>query len=503
MPLAGYVKRRCELAQRLAAVYGAADRRGGPVLNARIRPTLACIVAAACVLAASSTSAGDDAVPTKTAAPTNAAAPAKPQRPPHRAVPDYEGREPEGTTAVDVVAWIPRAILFPVRIVVDYGVRRPLGWLVTKAEHSHGFRKFLRRMFREVENANPLIFPVALVDFGFKSSVGIRIVFRRGYLIPHSDVTLRAGTGGIDWYRAEVETKTKRGALRGRTFVGANKRPDYVFYGIGGDTPDSARARYTARKLIGSVSVGGALEGIGEATLMSAITNTTFDESTYDDDPSIEDQVAAGRIAGLPTGYPDGYSTARVGGKITLDTRFEGRRARSGARLDAMVERVVSLDDMGGAWTRVELMLGAGMLLDPVAERKLDVRLGVQFVESDGNRSDVPFLELATLTGTEWLRGTPAGRVFDVSAAAMIVDYHWPIAAWLDAHGHLGAGNVFGRGLGGFSLGALRGSIGGALTIAGLTDRQLGASVAFGTEPLGDGVDVTSVRFLLEYSSDY
>ncbi|HEY5950148.1 MAG TPA: hypothetical protein VIV40_31850, partial [Kofleriaceae bacterium] len=89
------------------------------------------------------------------------------------------------------------------------------------------------------------------------------------------------------------------------------------------------------------------------------------------------------------------------------------------------------------------------------------------------------------------------------SAAAFLVEYDWPIAAWLDAHAHVGAGNVFDDHFSGFSLGRLRGSFGGALTIAGLNERQLGVSLAFGTEPLGGGFDVTSYRLILEYSSDY
>ena len=37
--------------------------------------------------------------------------------------------------------------------------------------------------------------------------------------------------------------------------VGANDRPDYVFYGIGRDTPDHARARYEARLADGRLEI--------------------------------------------------------------------------------------------------------------------------------------------------------------------------------------------------------------------------------------------------------
>jgi hypothetical protein len=422
--------------------------------------------------------------------------------PPRRPVPDYDGRESAPATAGDVLLWVPRVVLFPVRIVIDYGVRRPFGFVVQKGEHSKRVRRALSYLFRHVENANPLIFPVALVDFGFQPSVGARVLFRRGMLIPKSDVTLRLGTGGFDWWRADVGVKTKLSALRLTADIGANDRPDYVFYGIGRDTPAEARARYAARKLFARGSVGGHIEDIGDGLVTFGVTDTELSSSTFGDNLSIEDQVAAGRIPVLPPGYEDDVRTARVGARITLDTRVDGRRARSGARFDAAVEHVDDLDRKTG-WTRVELMLGAGLLLDPVAERKLDVRIGVELAEPDHDDEMIPFYELATIAGGTWLRGLPPGRIYGDSAAALLVDYQWPIAAWLDAHAHVGAGNVFDDELKGFSLGRLRGSFGGALTIAGLSDRQIGGSLYFGTEPLGGGFDVSSYRLILEYSGDY
>jgi hypothetical protein len=438
--------------------------------------------------------------PAETKPPEAKAPPVK--RPPDRAVPDYDGRGGEPTTALDVVLWIPRIVLFPVRLVVDYGVRRPIGFVVRKAEHSKSFRKFVANLFREVENANPLIYPVVLVDFGFKPSVGVRAIWRRGYLVPKSDVTLRAGTGGTDYWRADLGIKSKIEALRTTAIVGANDRPDYVFYGIGRDTPPEAKARYASRRLFARGSVGGHVQGIGDALLTFGIGDNELTSSTYSGDPSIEEQVAAGRIAALPIGYESDYKTARIGTRITLDSRFDGKRARSGVRFDGAVERVLDLTE-DTQWTRVELMLGAGLLLDPVHERKLDVRLGFELVEPDDDSTQIPFLELATISGAPWLRGLPAGRLYGSTAAAFLVDYHWPLAAWLDAHAHLGAGNVFDSELSGFALRHLRGSFGGALTIAGLTERQIGVSLHFGTEPLGDGFDVSSTRIVLEYSSDY
>jgi hypothetical protein len=170
--------------------------------------------------------------------------------------------------------------------------------------------------------------------------------------------------------------------------------------------------------------------------------------------------------------------------------------------LDVGVDRVYNTTTEV-AWTKLEFVLGGSVLLDPVAERKLDVRLGVELIEPDHDMDVIPFPELPTIAGGNWLRGLSPGRIYGESAAAFLLDYNWPLAAWLDAHANLGAGNVFDDQLDGFSLGRLRGSFGGSLTIAGLSERQIGASLHFGTEPFSEGFDVTNYRLILEYSGDY
>lgn len=492
----------------------------GLVLAAAPRPAAAQAGRAAQAKAAADAKAKADADAAKAAADAKAKAdgtakpkaddddgPRKPPSIPRRRAPDYAGRPAPPATLGERLAWIPRVALFPLRVVVDYVIRRPLGWLVTKAEHSKGFRKFVRYIFREVKEANPLIYPVALVDFGFKSSVGIRALWRDGGLVPYSTVGIKlgtgVGTGAADWWRADATIKSTFGPIFVTGAVGANRRPDYVFYGVGSDTPPEAKARYGARRIAARASIGGHFPGIGELEVWGGVTDMSFRTSTFGGNPSIEQQVIDGLIDELPAGYVDGFETARFGAEITLDTRTDGRRARSGARLDASIERVIDRDDTSRTWTRLELIVGSGLLLDPVAERKLDIKLGLQFIEHDAD-VDVPFVELAQLTGSRWLRGMPTGRLYGDSAAAFLLDYHWPVAAWLDAHAHLGVGNVFDRGLRGFSLGALRGSAGGALTIAGLSEeRQVGVSAAYGTEPLGDGLDFSSYRVIVEYAGDY
>ena len=44
-------------------------------------------------------------------------------------------------------------------------------------------------------------------------------------------------------------------------------------------------------------------KGIGDALLSFAVADNELSSSTYSGDPSIEEQVAAGRIAAPPVGY--------------------------------------------------------------------------------------------------------------------------------------------------------------------------------------------------------
>src|SRR5882672_4084403 len=54
-----------------------------------------------------------------------------------RELPDYDGRGGQPTTPGKVLLWVPRIAFFPFYLVSEYVVRRPLGWLITSAEHAN------------------------------------------------------------------------------------------------------------------------------------------------------------------------------------------------------------------------------------------------------------------------------------------------------------------------------------------------------------------------------
>jgi outer membrane protein assembly factor BamA len=387
-----------------------------------------------------------------------------------------------------------------VRVVVDYGVRWPIGYLVRTVEHSRSARAAFRYVFLQPPAPTMSIFPIAFYDFGFQSSIGVRMVWGNGFLTPGSKVSIKLGTGGRDWWRADmgVSVAAPYGLRVGADF-GIRNRPDQQFFGLGSRTPQRALARYSHSRAAVSVNAGWPQLHAFVASVASAASTSHFS-----DDPSIEDRVASGRIAELPPGYRQILATRRAGVRLALDSRWNrpaDAPPASGVRLDAMLERV--RDGEIGSWTHVDATIGAALVLDPVGEYKLDLRARVELIESERDVA-VPFLELAGVGGSRDLRGFASGRGRDRSAAALTLDYQWPLAAWLDATAYVGVGNVFGERLSGFHAGALRASFGLGLGLAGLDDdRQIELWAATGTPPLDEDFEATSFRLVLGYSHDY
>jgi hypothetical protein len=430
-------------------------------------------------------------------------------QPARRAVPDYDGRDDAPTTTSDVARAVVRVVLFPIRIVVDYGIRWPFGKAITAAEHSRGVRSAIRYLFLLPPTPTPSVFPIAFYDFGFQSSLGLRFLWTRGFLTRGSKFSLKLGSGGADWWRADTNLRVVApAAMRGfyaGIDAGLRRRPDQQFFGLGSRTPQSAAARYMQARTAVTGSVGWP-----QLAVVAGWTATFAGESHFNGGLSIDDQVAAGQIGGEPAGYREVVVSQRLGARLALDTRGtrpdtqERDRTSSGARIDAVFEHV--RDREIGEWLHLDATLGGALRLDTVREHKLDLRMRVELVEPTATTAagDIPFVELASIGGSRDLRGFASGRGRDLSAAAFMLDYQWPLAAWLDATLYLAAGNVFGRNLSGFSAGALRGSAGMGLALAGLSaDRQLEAWAAVGTEPFDEGGGVNSFRLVLGYSHDY
>ena len=417
--------------------------------------------------------------------------------PPKRAMPVYDGRAEAPVTAADIARGVGRVVLYPIYLVVNYGVRWPVGKLVQFFESSKGVRKVVQTLFLGPPTPTLAIFPIAFYDFGFKSSIGVRMLWNNGFATPGSAYSLKLGFGGKDFWRGDGQF---RFALPAQLFVQldlqAKHRPDQVFYGVGSRTPEAAKSRFQQGRF--------AVEGsFGFKQLMAFVGTSlqTTGPSTFGTDPSIDQAVDEGLITELPAGYKELLVTNRAGARIHLDSRHHRLPYNSGARFDATVERASA--EHHGAWWHVDATLGGALRLDRVGEYSLDLRVRLELIEAPQD-VDVPFLELASVGGSRDLRGFVGGRGRDKSAVAVTLDYQWPLAAWLDATMYVGAGNVFGEQFSGLYAGKLRGSFGLGIALAGISDeRQIELWSAVGTDPFDEGFTINSFRLVLAYAHDY
>jgi len=151
-----------------------------------------------------------------------------------RATPDYRGQKPPPTTTGDVLIWGPRVILFPAFLVTEYVVRAPVGGLATVAEKDN-WGPSLFNFFAFGPDHKLGIFPVFLINFGFRPSVGAHF-FWDDALAAGNNFTTDVGYGGSNWITVGLGdryhfSKDSSLAVEARW----DRRPDNLFYGIGSD----------------------------------------------------------------------------------------------------------------------------------------------------------------------------------------------------------------------------------------------------------------------------
>ena len=201
----------------------------------------------------------DASAPAASAAQPAASASASPppesesERPPKRPVPDYRGQEPPPPTAGEVLIWVPRVVLLPAYLVTEYVVRWPIGAVATAAEQGN-WGPAVFNFFAFGPDHKGGIFPVFLINFGFRPSIGLHF-FWEDTFVTGNKVTADLAWGGSDWITIGLGdrfrfTKESSIALEGHW----NRRPDNLFYGIGSLTTDEFKSRYGTDNVGGSLS---------------------------------------------------------------------------------------------------------------------------------------------------------------------------------------------------------------------------------------------------------
>jgi hypothetical protein len=413
---------------------------------------------------------------------------------PKRQLPDYDNRGKPPTTFGDVAIWVPRVILSPVYLVTEYGIRWPLGQLITAAERSN-VPALLYNFFFFGPDHSAGIAPVAFVDFGFRPSVGLYAFWDNAFA-QGNDLRFHGTTGGNNWFAGVL---TDRMLFHDKdslslTLTGI-RRPDQTYFGVGPDTLQSQISRYGEGYLGAEAATDFPLWRTSRIETSLGVHSVNFHPGHYDEDPSIEREVATGAYP-LPDGFTEGYTaqTSRV--YLALDNRLPNPAPGSGFRFEVEAEQGTDIRRSPSAsWLKYSATAGGFLDLNG-RNRVLSLSLATLFVDSLNHRP-IPFTELVTLGGYGPMRGFYPGRLRDRSAAVLTAKYRWPIWVWLDGSLQAATGNVFGEHLEQLETSRFRFSAAIGVESVGSRDGSFELLAGIGTETFGHGGQVDSARVLV------
>jgi hypothetical protein len=414
-------------------------------------------------------------------------------------VPNYDGRGGAPKTPAQKALWVPRVLLFPAYVVSEYLVRRPLEAGIGYAERA-GWPAAISHFLSLNEVRSAGVVPFALIDFGFQPSVGLYAYWDDAGFKGHQ-LRLRGSTWGKSWLSG---TATERFILSDQLELSLTgtltRRPDYAFYGIGPDVRESNKVRYAGDTAYARLQSELYFGGRSLLQTTAGYRGASYGHTDWDDgdrassefQPSLDDAVASGELP-EPPGFRDGFRAPFAGARLVLDSRGESAM-KNGVRLDASVEQSVDLaNSPASGWLRYGGTLGGFLDLND-GGRMLSVALTAVLVDPLGDRP-VPFTQLAGLGGGRTMPGLRSGRLFDRSAAVVMLRYSWPI--WLVLNGSLqaGVGNVFGEHFNDFRPGRARITSAIGLETSRSRDSVFQAIVGFGTETIESGASLDAARF--------
>jgi hypothetical protein len=416
-----------------------------------------------------------------------------------RVAPDYDGRGTESAAASDAALWTARVIFFPMYVVSEYVIRRPLGKGIASAERAH-LPETIYDFFMLTPDRKMGWVPTFFVDFGFKPSVGIYYFWNDAFT-KGNDLRVHAATWGTDWLAVSIIDRIHLAPTRSLTLQTTGiRRPDYRFYGEGPSAPEQNRSRYGADRaeVSGVYTLG--LGGMSQLEAGCGLRHVRFHQPDSDH-VSVSTRAAEGTFA-LPAAFDTGYDAGFSRARLRVDSRVaQASASQSGVRLDLDAEQGSSSGANPRGWLRYGAIAGGFLDLN---DRSRVVGLSVAAEFSDPLTTNaVPFTELVQLGGSELMRGFLPGRLFGRSALASTLSYRWPVWVWLDGTIQLAVGNVYGPHLEGMRPGLLRLSTAIGLQTAGASDNPVQLLVGFGTETFDRGAQINTLRVALGTSRGF
>jgi hypothetical protein len=476
------------------ALFGHRSARGAKKLAASIGAAVLATLAPMAPARADAPSEPSAPPPMSSVALPAVAAPALPPSP-KRALPDYGG-EPSHASAGDAALWVPRVIFYPVYLVSEYVIRRPLGAAESAAERANLPGK-IYDFFTFGPDHKAGFLPIALLDFGFKPSVGV-YAFWDDAFFNGDDLRLHASTWGPDWLAGSLVQRIRFNAKDNvQLKLLAIHRPDYVYFGEGPSSLQSSESRYGEDRIDGQIKPTFRLWRSSVVETDVGVRYASFYNGNFGNDPTLLHQVAAG-VFPLPAGYTTGYTAEYNGARAALDTRRPYPASGSGVRIEAQFEQG---NDVAGVptsgWLKYQGAVGG--YLDITHRRIVSLTVAALFTDPLGN-DPVPFTELVSLggdlarAGVLPMPGFFPGRLVDRSGAAATLEYRWPIGPWLDGSMQVAVGNVFGEHFDDFDVKLLRLSASLGIETDSSPDSNFHILIGMGTETFDQRTKVDSFR---------
>lgn len=412
---------------------------------------------------------------------------------PERELPDYDGRGGRPPTAGEMALWVPRILLFPVWFVAEYLIRRPLSFLISGAEEKEIPDRIVS-FFTFGPGGNVALAPSFSFDFGFRPNIGL--YFRYNEFL-RKDFKLRAGAsfGGEDWLAGSVAFRVapEDGDTEFQVSASYNRRPDWLYFGLGSNVDRSHRSRYGWVSFEGTMSLNQRLVRQSSFSVGLTVADRSFDDDIIAGSYSVEERANAGQLE-LPPGY-DGYTVMLQTAQLVLDNRRARPAPGSGFRFEAQYQLGFDLQDGPAQNLWVTWATSLGAYLD-LSDHQHVVSLTLSLISAEAVSGEVPFRELPNLSGNGPMRGFVNRFLAGSSGAALLLRYDWPVWMWLDGTIQVAVGNVYDGRFAGFSAENTRLSAGIGLAAVNQRDHFFEFLIGFGTETFQNGAQVESFRFL-------
>ena len=436
-----------------------------------------------------------------------------------RTAQDYDGR-PEHTTTGQDALWIPRILFFPVYVVTDFLIRRPLGALDTWVESNDVISK-VTNAFTFGPHNNVGLVPTAFIDFGFRPSVGL-YYFYDDLFTEGNNLRMTVATGGARYLKASVADRIPLHIDAQhvvKTYlqleIDGSSRPDLKFWGIGYDAKRDDVGRFELRTRGGGARVhadfwkgtffeawiNGREDSLADGDCTRSRTLFVSPQRDRCQTTTLLEQVRD-RVYPLPPGF-SGYGAVKLGARVVLDSRAPRPAAGSGVAIDLRAEQGTVLSGADhGSWITYGGSLG-GFLDLTGTRRVLGLVLDARFADSLESDFAIPFTSLIgavrvdTVPEDNLMLGFLPGRLLGTSSATATLEYEWPIWAFLDGMMQAAVGNVYSDHLKDFRPERNRFSFVGGIRSPNHRDHQFNVLVGFGTRTFEQGGQPESLRLVL------